>query len=115
MIRMSAFCGDGVCLFDTKKIFRAKHLPLFPKVPSFYSLKKWNEIVKAKGPWQECFQEFRLSLIEDTNCFALHYGLQQVEAEASLYQEMRKELLPFEAKHCGKILGSSPFRSSHRL
>ncbi len=96
------FMGCGACFFEAKKIFRAKHLALFPKAPSSYSLKKWNEIVKENGLEEEWFQEFRLSLAEDTNCFALRYGLRQVEAEASLYQEIRKELLTFEAKHYEK-------------
>lgn len=94
--------GGEYCFSDAKKAFRMKHSMLFPKAPSSYSKKKWDEIIKANNLEEEWFEEFRLSLAEDVKGFCCHYGLHEVEAEPSLYQALRKELLVFEAKRYEK-------------
>lgn len=96
------FLGGGCCFYDAKRTFRKKYPALFPKAPSSYSKKKWDEILKANNLEEEWFEEFRLSLAEDVKDFCCHYGVHEVEAEPPLYEGIKKELLTFEAKHYEK-------------
>ena len=96
------FMGAGVCFTAAKRVFKEKYPNLFSKVPSSYSAKKWNEILKENHLEEEWFYEFRLALAEDVTHFTKFYGIHEVEADPSLYQDIKKELLKFEAKHYEK-------------
>ncbi len=82
-----------------KKVFRAKHKDIFPKSPSSYSFKKWDEIIEKENLKAEWFDELRSSLSESITWFSKHYGIQEVEASDDLYEQIRKELVIFEKKH----------------
>lgn len=96
------FMAGDYCFCEAKRVFRKKHPALFPKAPSSYSKKKWDEIIKTNNLEGEWLEEFRLSLAEDVKAFCCYYGVHEVEAPSSLYQAIKKELLIFEAKRYEK-------------
>lgn len=94
-----SFCGAKVCWNDAKKVFHAKHKSVFSQVPSSYSVKKWNEIIKQEHLEDEWFKEFRRALASNVTEFTKRNGIQEVEASADLYEQIKQELAIFEPKH----------------
>ncbi len=92
-------CDVQKCYKEAKSVFRAKHKDIFPKSPSSYSFKKWDEIIEKESLKAEWFHELRSSLSEPFTWFSKHYGIQEVEADDDLYQQIRDELVVFENNH----------------
>lgn len=95
-------CGPETCYKAARGVFRNKHRDIFPKAPSSYSYKKWFETIEEKNLENEWFIELRQALAENFTQFTKHYGLQETEAPASFYEEIRKELSILEKAHYEK-------------
>lgn len=83
---------------DAKNVFKTKHGDLFPKPPSNYSAKRWNEIIAENHLEEEWYLELRESLLPEITNLATEFGLKEVEAEPELYEKIKKELVYFESK-----------------
>lgn len=93
------FLNSSMCYGEARTNFRLKHQDIFPKAPSSYSHKKWYDTIVANGLEEEWFYELRQSLASNVTNFSKHYGIQEIEAEQSLYDEIKEELIHFELKH----------------
>ncbi len=94
---------------EAKTIFRQKYLSVFPKAPSSYSFKKWNEIINNEGIAYDWFCEIRRSLAREVTHFCQFFGLKETEATPDLYDEIVGELnvlrkRHYEKKYCDHIL-----------
>jgi hypothetical protein len=106
----SKYKPEEACVFTgakknweiARKTFMSKHPSVFPELPSRCPAKQWNELVRQNGLEKEWFSEFRLAMAESVTGFAEYFNLKEIEAESSLYLDIKKELLAFEKKHYEK-------------
>ncbi len=93
-------------LYDTdehfdiaKRVFRKKHIDIFPKVPSAYSNKRWLETIHNANLDQEWFNEIILSISSEITEFSRHFGIKEAEATPEMYKTIKEQVMILRKAH----------------